>query len=311
MASADDDVDQPQVQIPPPNGLHNHHHNNSNSNKQRICSHNRRVDFVDDEQQQQHVLLIETIEELDAQALWWNPDDYFEIKAQSRLDAKEWRRKGYGILLKETFENPIEQAQEYLNAFCLLEDKLTRRGLERHLSRRHGEERSDLKDRARYCVLSHQRKLKREGTKIASHDMEEQLSKIYQDISRSAKVFARRLGKADEMVVVQQDCVANNALADAIVDENEAMVEGGKMERRLSNFSVQSGNSCDSFRLPPNSAMAPRRHGQGGGGGSFHHSRRSGRSSSIRGSSGSGGGGDRPAPSQAAAPGQDFFAAIA
>mmetsp|Transcript_5278 Transcript_5278/g.6907 ORF Transcript_5278/g.6907 Transcript_5278/m.6907 type:complete len:249 (-) Transcript_5278:290-1036(-) len=207
-------------------------------------------------------LLIEQIEELDVNALWFQPEDYFEIKAQSRLDAKEWRRKGYGVLLKETFENPIEEAQEYLNAFCLLEDKLSRRGLERHLSRRHGEERSDLKDRARYCVLSHQRRLKRDGIKI--DEMEEQLSKIYQDICRCAKVFARRLAKADEVVV--QDGESND-LANSIVDENECVGDGGrKMERRLSNFSVKSGNSYDSFRLPPNSVMASRSHRGAGSG---------------------------------------------
>ena len=200
-------------------------------------------------------LLIEQIEELDVDALWFTPDDYFEIKAQSRLDAKDWRRKGYGVLLKETFENPSDQAQDYLNAFCQLEGPLTRRGLERHLSRRHGEERSDLKDRARYCVLSHQRRLQRDGMPL--HEMEDSLSKIYQDMCRTAKVFARRLAKADEYVLQQGE---TNEAANAIVEDSEPLdlVSGRKMERRLSNFSVKSGSSYDSFRLPPNSNMVPR-----------------------------------------------------
>mmetsp|Transcript_27568 Transcript_27568/g.57690 ORF Transcript_27568/g.57690 Transcript_27568/m.57690 type:complete len:274 (-) Transcript_27568:128-949(-) len=236
-------------------------------------------------------IYIEQIEELDAEALWWTPDDYFEIKAQSRLDAKEWRRKGYGVLLKDSFESPTPEAQDYLNAFCLLEDDLSRRGLERHLSRRHGEERSDLKDRARYCVLSHQRRLKRDGMK--QDDMQDQLSKIYQDISRAAKVFARRLAKADELVVQEG---TNNELANAIVDDTEVVGEGGRrMERRMSNFSVQSGNSCDSFRLPPNSTtMVARSRSRG---------RPNPPSTVRRGGSG--------APSTPAAPGGDYFAAIA
>ena len=209
----------------------------------------RKVRFTDEHQ----TILIEQIEELDVESIWFTPEDYFEIKAQTRLESKDWRRKGYGVLLKETFENPMDEAQDYLNAFCQLEDALSRRGLERHLSRRHGEERSDLKDRARYCVLSHQRRLKRDGMKI--HEMEDQLAKIYEDISRCAKVFARRIAKADELVVVEG---STNEPANSIVDENEVTEGGRKMERRMSNFSVKSGNSLDSFRMPPSGSATPR-----------------------------------------------------
>ncbi|KAL7571489.1 hypothetical protein ACA910_020910 [Epithemia clementina (nom. ined.)] len=208
----------------------------------------KKVAFADDHR----TILIEQIEELDVESIWFTPDDYFEIKAQTRLDSKEWRRKGYGVLLKETFENPLEEAQEYLNAFCQLEDDLTRRGLERHLSRRHGEERSDLKDRARYCVLSHQRKLKRDGKKL--HEMEDQLAKIYEDICRCAKVFARRIAKADELVVTEG---CTNEPADKIVDESEVVEGGRKMERRMSNYSVKSGNSLDSFRMASSGGGTP------------------------------------------------------
>ena len=225
---------------------------NTNTKDQNTTTPRKSVSFNDEGHSE---LLIEQIEELDVDALWFTPDDYFEIKAQSRLDAKDWRRKGYGVLLKETFENPSDQAQDYLNAFCQLEGPLTRRGLERHLSRRHGEERSDLKDRARYCVLSHQRRLQRDGMPL--HEMEDSLSKIYQDMCRTAKVFARRLAKADEYVLQQGE---TNEAANAIVEDSEPLdlVSGRKMERRLSNFSVKSGSSYDSFRLPPNSNMVPR-----------------------------------------------------
>ena len=210
----------------------------------RDCSR-KKVDFVEGHD----AIMIEQIEELDVESIWFTPDDYLEIKAQSRLDAKDWRRKGYGVLLKDTFENPVNEVQEYLNAFCQLEDALSRRGLERHLSRRHGEERSDLKDRARYCVLSHQRRLKRDGRKL--DEMEDQLAKIYEDICRCAKVFARRLAKADELVVTEG---SSNELANAIVDENECAEGGRKMERSMSNFSVKSGNSFDSFRMASGNA---------------------------------------------------------
>lgn len=216
----------------------------------------KKVSFADEH----HARWIEQIEELDVDSIWFTPDDYFEIKAQTRLDSKEWRRKGYGILLNETFENPVDDAQEYLNAFCQLEDDLTRRGLERQLSRRHGEERSDLKDRARYCVLSHQRRLRRDGKKI--DEMEEQLSKIYEDICRSAKIFARRIAKADELVVLEG---CTNEPANKIVSENEAVEGGRRMERRMSNYSVMSGSSLDSFRMATPAGNAPQRPQKGSG----------------------------------------------
>lgn len=189
------------------------------------------------------VLLIEEICELPVLDIWFTADDYFDMKAKTRYDAKEWRKKGFGLLLKETFENPADTAQEYLNAFCMLDVDMSRRGMERHLSRKHGEERSDVKDRARYCVLSAQRRMRRQGMKPA--ELQDHLALIYHDATRPAKIFARRIAKADELAARNE---SDNTLALDILDQMGVGPRSGRMERRLSNLSIRSGSTYDSIK---------------------------------------------------------------
>jgi hypothetical protein len=175
--------------------------------------------------------------------IWFSSEDYVLIKSRTRAESKEWRKLGHSVLLSDTFETPRQDAQEYITAFCQLEGELSRRGLERHLSRQHGEERSELKDRARQSVLIHQRRLNRQGLCLA--DVIDQLAYIYRDMTRPAKTFARRLGKADELVA----CVGeDNTAARIILEAHQRHERSQKMERRLSNFSVFSANSFDSKR---------------------------------------------------------------
>ncbi len=201
------------------------------------------VIFVEGEPE---VLYIEEICELPVREIWFAADDYFDIKAKTRYDAKEWRKKGFGLLLKESFENPSEDTQSFLNAFCRLDADMSRRGMERHLSRKHGEERSDLKDRARYCVLSNQRRMRRQGMKLS--ELSDHLALIYHDATRPAKIFARRIALGDE-IAARQPC--NNAPAFEILDALGISPRSGKMERRLSNMSnlsTRSGSTYDSLR---------------------------------------------------------------
>jgi hypothetical protein len=46
--------------------------------------------------------------------IWWSGDDYIRIKAKSREESRAWRREGYGVLVKESFETPRPDIQEYL-----------------------------------------------------------------------------------------------------------------------------------------------------------------------------------------------------
>lgn len=178
--------------------------------------------------------------------IWYTGDDYADMKARSRNDAREWRRQGFGILLQETFAYPRPDAQRYINAFVLLEEEQSRRGLERSLCRQHGEERSEMKDRARQSVLIHQRRLQRDGVK--PEEMAAQLGPMYKEISRCATVFARRLAMADELVTKQGE---SSKEAQSILDEHQQRLAArrrGSMERRMSNYSMVSTNSFDSKR---------------------------------------------------------------
>lgn len=201
------------------------------------------VSFAD-ERNETHLFIDDLT--VEPEEIWYIGDDYTDMKMRSRYEAKEWRKMGFGILLQECFALPRDDAQHYINAFVLLEGSNSRRGLERSLSRRHGEERSELKDRARQSVLIHQRRLQREGMKY--DDMAEKLAAMYREVCRAASIFARRLGMADELVV---KCGEDSSLAERIVDAHHEEVRSNRrppLERRLSNFSVVSTNSFDSKR---------------------------------------------------------------
>jgi hypothetical protein len=189
----------------------------------------------------------------DLDEIWWTSNDYNRIKEITRLDTKDWRKHGYGILLKDTYESPRNDTQDCLNAFCRLASNLAKRGLERHLSRQHGEERSEHKERCRQSVLIHQRRMKRQGCTV--QEISEHLSHIYRDMTMAAKIFARRMGKADQVAARLGE---DTSEADKMRDLLEAQQRVNTMDRRLSNYSSKTNgslNSFDSRRRP----LAPRK----------------------------------------------------
>ena len=173
--------------------------------------------------------------------LFFSGDDFMLMKAKSREEARSWRRQGFSILLKQSFEAKHPKAQDYLSAFAQLEDDLYRRGLERHLSRHHAEERSDRKDCARQSVFMNQGKLRRQGA--TQEDLARKISEAYKDHCRNAKVFARRIAIADELVVLKGE---DSSFAEKIVEESEVPSRGRKVERRLSACSLMSASSAGS-----------------------------------------------------------------
>lgn len=131
--------------------------------------------------------------------LWMDPDEFFDMKKASRLFAKQWRLAGFTVLLKDTYEHPRSDAQKVLNAFVQLEGNDCGRGMERRGSKEHGEERTYLKKRALQAVLLHQRRLVVRGAD--TDELWEELGDVSQDYTRTAKIFARRMAKADENAV--------------------------------------------------------------------------------------------------------------
>jgi hypothetical protein len=189
-------------------------------------------------------ILSDDYEGVEISEIWFGGDEFIRIKAKSREESRQWRRLGYSVLLKECFHRRDPDVQHQLNAFCQLEDELCRRGLERHLSKQHAEERSDCKDISRQAVLSTQKRMRNKDAN--SDETIRMVSEAYEQQTRSSKMFAHRMGLADEYTV-KKGC--NSSAASKYLEEEE--YEGGgrrRMQRRLSNYSVVSTNSMDSRR---------------------------------------------------------------
>ncbi|CAB9503577.1 expressed unknown protein [Seminavis robusta] len=161
----------------------------------------QRVRFNDECNQIVEVQSVITVEEGIVEKLWYQPWEHKENKRAIKRDARQWRKSGLGILLRDTFGNPNPQhTQTCLDAFVQLADADYVRGIERHLSQQHDEMRverkrffvQDVVEQARYLQahpnLTEDEKL----TKLAEFSTLQ---------SKCAEVFAHRIGKADERVV--------------------------------------------------------------------------------------------------------------
>lgn len=114
---------------------------------------------------------------------------------QVRIVANSMKKKGYGILLRDSFggRDGIE-IQKNLSAFVQSEQG---RGIERYLSYQHDEERRHAKDNASKAVLDTQRTLK--GSGKCSSEIWLSLAHTSRIHSMQGSIFARRLGIADEL----------------------------------------------------------------------------------------------------------------
>jgi len=151
--------------------------------------------------------------------LWMDPEEFFDLKKASRMFAKTWRLNGFTVLLKDTYEHPRTDTQRVLNAFVQLEGNDCGRGMERRGSKQHGEERTYLKKRAIQAVLLHQRRLLVRGADI--DEIWEELCDVSQDYTRTAKIFARRIAKADEAAVHFADPESGYAVLEELRAENQ------------------------------------------------------------------------------------------
>lgn len=225
----------------------------SDKKLKQLPRRNQDVRSVKFSAQERHVREFEVRADVPKEELWYTTYEYESIKSQSRIDAREWRKMGYVSLLKDTFYEPRLDAQNYINVFCTLNETLSRRGLERHCSRKHGDERSDSKDRARFAVLSTQERLTREGM-LSKEEIVFSVAITYSSFCRDSKIFARRLAKADEIVALGTD------VSQRVLDEQFAILSScrsTKFQRRLSNYSSSTTGSMTSFGSSHIGLVAP------------------------------------------------------
>lgn len=172
--------------------------------------------------------------------LWFTPSEYCDIKRNSRTESRDWR-KLYGHMLKDCYESPKDDTEDFLLAFCLMQNDSYRRGLERQCNRQHSEERSDVKDRSRFIVFSQQSKLQRQ--KVAAPEIMERIAEQYGEACLCAKTFAIRIAKADEVVASGK---MDPGTVEKLVAKPAPQV---RRQRRPSALSIQSGNTYDSRLL--------------------------------------------------------------
>lgn len=121
-----------------------------------------------------------------------------------REDAYRLIPKGYGKLLIDTFEDALDDCQENINAFVVwVPDSDNARGLERYMSQPHKDERDGAREDVLEAVLSRQRQLQKE--EVVGNERADEVRIASRRQSWDSKIFARRLGIADELAVREED----------------------------------------------------------------------------------------------------------
>ena len=134
-------------------------------------------------------------------------DEFDDSTRRMKRKIKEWKMKGYNVLLRNVFDNPhTPTVQRNLNAFCQLDERDCARGNERNLSCQLNQKISSMKRQCIKTVLSHQRIMKKDASSHLSVDeMREELAVVSRMQSRLSVQFARRLAKADELAAVRNN----------------------------------------------------------------------------------------------------------
>lgn len=154
---------------------------------------------------------------------WVSQEEFHEVKKSMKRKLGEWKLKGYGVLLRDSFDNSHPTVQRSINAFVQLDEKDCVRGVERSLSSHLDQKISQMKSRSIKTVLSHQRLMKKDGVPLDV--MREELAVVSRMHSRACVQFARRLGRADELASRDDENVAD---ARKLVDEVCRMQENLK-----------------------------------------------------------------------------------
>lgn len=172
------------------------------------------------------VVIVESSEEAD-ELRSLDPRDLYTRKVRRRQDVENCIRQDYGTLLDDSFQDPLDDVQRHINLFCQLpsigksqtegqHDTATPRGLEEHLSAQHNQERKEARLMCIHSVLQEHDILRFDNRNghLSDEEKWKVLGKISRDGSRTARRFARRMGKADERVVLRGElAVAEGDLA--------------------------------------------------------------------------------------------------
>jgi hypothetical protein len=167
----------------------------------------RRVYFVEERNTLLEFEGINTSDFKLLQQLWqqgWEMDD---TKQKMKTRARQWRTTGFGMLLHDAFYCdhglPPTLCQNQLNVLARLPDELNNRGIERYLSRKHDTERTSRKRAFVQDVVGQYEALREQVDCdiLAENELWDILGDYSRSMNVEAEVFARRLGKADEVAM--------------------------------------------------------------------------------------------------------------
>lgn len=204
----------------------------------------KKVTFSSDEYNEVRTFVAD---EMPSEELWFSCKELVAIKAETRKEAREWRKMEFDKLLNDAF-NMNESSRDgmlsqydpqfLINTFCALDGTLYQRGLERYCSQKLGEERSDAKSRSRYVVLDLQRQYKRNCTSgnVNFEHISKAIAAKYIENCCDAALFARRMAIGDERAITTPYSVEQ-------IQVTLSQCRGPKQIRRLSNFSASSASS--------------------------------------------------------------------
>ena len=146
--------------------------------------------------------LVHFFQVLERQDSWLTAEDCIRFKEQARRTAKARKKLGYGTVLEDTFENPKPATQHLINDYVKQVGD-SQRGLERWINTQHAKDRVQCKAECIQKVIMFQKQMKRREVNIDV--VERELAMVSTSLSRNAKVFARRIGKADALVVALEE----------------------------------------------------------------------------------------------------------
>ena len=144
----------------------------------------------------------------DKNTLWCSAEEAHEFKSDTKEHASKLRRQGVDRLLEKSFASATSDVQKCLNEFY---KHTSGRGIERSISQKHFNERMQQRALAIKVILLGQEQARKQGLKL--EDVSEQLRELSIRYCVNAKIFARRMGKADEYAckIKSSSCSSKNS----------------------------------------------------------------------------------------------------
>ena len=203
---------------------------------------NKSVRFVDDNDALSSVWIYEAFS---TDVLWVTNEVHEEGRRTARSEARKGRQWGVDSLLHNTFTAATDKTvQRSLNEFT--KSKANGRGFERSISREHCQVRKEHRVRAIKAIIMAQAEAKERGYELV--ELTDQLRLLSIKFSVNAKIFARRMGKADEACCYSRKSRRNPISSPLKTNNEESLMARPSLPCK--NTSSGSAKSRVSQRLP-------------------------------------------------------------